>query len=85
MLGLPEHTPWVDIASPFRAEQLKVRLVNDVSTRFHHRRESLLPVTNLMARQYAEKPGNYLCFVSSFEYLQQLIELFQARYPAIPA
>ncbi len=84
LLGLPENTVCVDIASPFRAEQLNVRVVDDVSTRFQHRRESLLPIVELMAQQYAQAPGNYLSFVSSFDYLQQLLELFCARYPEIP-
>lgn len=84
MLGLPDNTAWVDVASPFRAEQLSVQVVDDVSTRFQHRGHSLSPMVDLMARQYAAAPGNYLSFVSSFDYLQQLAELFKARYPAIP-
>ena len=85
LLGLPENTAWIDIASPFRAEQLDVRVVKDISTRFQHRRDSLSPMIDLMARQYAQAPGNYLSFVSSFDYLEQLLALFRARYPAIPA
>ncbi|MDI1274896.1 ATP-dependent DNA helicase, partial [Polaromonas sp.] len=84
MLGLPEDTAWIDVASPFRAEQLSVQVVDDVSTRFQHRGHSLSPMVDLMARQYTAAPGNYLSFVSSFDYLQQLAELFKARYPAIP-
>ncbi|MDP2450281.1 MAG: ATP-dependent DNA helicase [Polaromonas sp.] len=84
MLGLPEDTAWIDVASPFRAEQLSVQVVDDVSTRFQHRGHSLSPMVDLMARQYAAAPGNYLSFVSSFDYLQQLADLFKARYPAIP-
>jgi len=84
LLGLPENSAWIDVASPFRAEQLAVRVVRDVSTRFRHRGHSLAPMTELMARQYAQAPGNYLSFVSSFEYLQQLLALFRARYPSIP-
>ena len=84
LLGLPENTAWIDVASPFRAEQLAVRVVQDVSTRFQDRRDSLAPMIELIAKQYAQVPGNYLSFVSSFEYLQQLLELFCARYPAIP-
>ncbi len=83
LLGLPDGTAWIDVASPFRAEQLSVRVVEDVSTRFHHRGHSLLPMVELMARQYSAAPGNYLSFVSSFDYLEQLLTLFRARYPAI--
>ncbi len=83
-LGLPENTAWVDVASPFKAEQLSVQVVDDVSTRYRHRENSLSPMADLMARQYHAAPGNYLSFVSSFDYLQQLADLFRARYPAIP-
>ena len=84
MLGLPEDTACVDVASPFNAEQLSVQVVSDVSTRYRHRENSLSPLVDLMARQYATLPGNYLSFVSSFDYLQQLADLFKARYPCIP-
>jgi DNA excision repair protein ERCC-2 len=84
LLGLPEDTAWVDVASPFKAAQLAVRVVDDVSTRFRQRGSSLLPMVELMARQYGAAPGNYISFVSSFDYLQQLITLFRARHPAIP-
>lgn len=84
MLGLPDDTAWIDVASPFKAEQLSVRVVDDVSTRFQHRNNSLSPMVDLMARQYAQVPGNYLSFISSFDYLQQLAALFKARYPDIP-
>jgi len=83
MLGLPDDTACIDVVSPFHAGQLSVQVVRDVSTRYRHRENSLLPMVDLMARQYAEAPGNYLSFVSSFDYLQQLVELFKARHPGI--
>ena len=83
MLGLPEDTVSVDVASPFTAAQLSVQVVRDVSTRYHHRADSLSPMVALMAQQYMAAPGNYLSFVSSFDYLEQLAELFKARHPAI--
>ncbi|WP_292931544.1 ATP-dependent DNA helicase [Noviherbaspirillum sp.] len=82
-LGLPENTVCVDVESPFRAEQLSVRVISKVSTRYQHREESLSPIADLMARQYEDKPGNYLAFFSSFDYLQKVLELFKARYPQI--
>ena len=83
-LGLPVNTAWVDVQSPFVADQLSVQVVRDISTRYQHREHSLLPIANLMARQYLEKPGNYLVFLSSYDYLQKLALLFKARYPNIP-
>ena len=82
-LGLPKATPWIDVASPFVAEQLSVQVVGNISTRYQHRDRSLDPIVTLMARQYRERPGNYLAFFSSFDYLQKVLALFQSRHPDI--
>ncbi|MGF6770747.1 DNA excision repair protein ERCC-2 [Paraburkholderia sp. GAS199] len=83
-LGLPEQTHWLDVNGPFRAEQLQVRVAGNVSTRWRDRERSLLPIVDLIARQYAAQPGNYLGFLSSFEYLQQVTALMRERHPALP-
>jgi DNA excision repair protein ERCC-2 len=83
-LGLPENTGWVEVESPFSAEQLSVRVAHRISTRYRHRDDSLSPIVDLMARQYEERPGNYLAFFSSFEYLQKVAGLFVQRYAGIP-
>jgi DNA excision repair protein ERCC-2 len=79
-LGLPEDSPWIDIASPFSCEQLAVHVVDHISTRFAHRARSVAPIAQLMARQYEEKPGNYLAFFSSFDYLEQVAEEFAQHF-----
>lgn len=84
-LGLPAGTVWSDVQSPFLAEQLQVSVVSDVSTRFQDRDDSLSPIVDLMARQYDATPGNYLAFLSSYDYLQKLVKLFRQCYPHIPA
>lgn len=83
-LGLPQDAAWIDVQSPFSAEQLSVRIAGDISTRYHDRDGSLLPIVKLMADQYSERPGNYLAFFSSFEYMQKLADLFAVRLPDIP-
>jgi Rad3-related DNA helicase len=83
LLGLPTDVAWLDVESPFEAEQLRVH-VNTVSTRFAHRGASLAPIVALIARQYAEAPGNYLAFFSSFDYLQQVATLFREGHPDVP-
>nr|WP_299243451.1 helicase C-terminal domain-containing protein [uncultured Halomonas sp.] len=85
LLGLPANTPWIEVESPFSAEQLSVRVVDHVSTRFHHRGASLAPIVQLMADQFAARPGNYLAFFSSFDYLEQVVGLLRRRHPDIPA
>ncbi len=84
MLGLPDKTPFIDVQSPFGAEQLTVKVVDHVSTRFLRRKHSLMPIVQLMARQYRQRPGNYLLFTSSFDYLEQVYALFAERFPDIP-
>jgi len=84
MLGLPDKTPFIDVQSPFSPEQLEVKVVSHISTRFLRRRYSIMPIAQLMAKQYKARPGNYLLFVSSFDYLQQVYALFSERFPDIP-
>lgn len=83
LLGLPDNTPWVDIASPFVAEQLTVHVAAGISTRFQHRAASAVPIATLIARQFQETPGNYLAFFSSFDYLDQVADLFEQLYPEV--
>ncbi|QDZ27753.1 ATP-dependent DNA helicase [Noviherbaspirillum sp. UKPF54] len=84
MLGMPQDTACIDVESPFTAEQLTVRIAGRISTRYRQRAQSLAPIAELMARQYRERPGNYLAFLSSFDYLRDVAELFRARHPDIP-
>lgn len=83
-LGLPGDVTCIDIESPFDASQLKVQIVSDISTRYGRRDQSLAPISELMAREYDRRPGNYLAFFSSFDYLQQVLGRFAAAYPQIP-
>ncbi|WAB95948.1 ATP-dependent DNA helicase [Pseudomonas putida] len=85
LLGMPADTAWLEVAAPFRAEQLEVRIASQVSTRYHERQASLAPIVALIAEQYQRQPGNYLAFFSSFEYLQQVHALLAERHPAISA
>lgn len=83
LLGLSANTAWIDVESPFKAEQLRVRIVDEISTRFVHRDTSLAPIVDLIAHQFAQQPGNYLAFFSSFDYLQQVAQRLAERHPQI--
>lgn len=84
LLGMPADTVWLEVAAPFRAEQLQVRIVSEVSTRYQQRQASLAPIVELIAAQFTRQPGNYLAFFSSFEYLEQVARLLAERYPVLP-
>ncbi|NUT74817.1 ATP-dependent DNA helicase [Pseudomonas sp. C1C7] len=83
LLGTPANTVCIDVESPFHADQLQVHIASQISTRFTHRQASLAPIVELIARQYQTRPGNYLAFFSSFDYLQQVSQLLAERHPQI--
>ena len=82
-LGLPEQTAWIDVPSPYVAEQLSVRVAGSISTRFADRQASATPIARLIAEQFDAAPGNYLAFFSSYDYLELVAAQFEARYPQI--
>ena len=83
-LGLPDDTARLDVAAPFRADQLTVHIARDVSTRYRDRAGSLVPIARRIAAQYTAIPGNYIAFFSSFDYLEQAADEFAARHPQVP-
>ncbi len=84
LLGLPEDAVCVDVASPFSERQLKVQTHRHISSRYADRDASVQPIVELMARQFAQTPGNYLAFFSSFDYLQKVARALQTQHPDIP-
>lgn len=84
LLGLPENTVWREVASPFAARQLEVRIRSDISTRFRDRDASIDPIVAAMAQQYQRRPGHYLAFFSSFAYLEAALTPFRETHPGVP-
>ena len=83
-LGLPDDTASLEVDSPFQAQQLKVQVAMDVSTRWRDRAGSLASLVDIIATQFAERPGNYLAFFSSFDYLELAREALAMRHPTVP-
>lgn len=84
LLGLSENTAVLAVESPFDASQLRVQVAQGVSTRYAHRAHSLPALVDIMAAQFNAQPGNYLGFLSSHAYLQQVAQAFQATHPEVP-
>ncbi|WP_237173812.1 ATP-dependent DNA helicase [Paracandidimonas lactea] len=84
VLGLPDDTAWQDADSPFQPHQLQVRIAHNISTRYNDRARSVAPITRLIAEQFINRPGNYLSYFSSFDYLDQVAAYFARAYPDIP-
>ena len=86
LLGLPENHVWLDVPAPFTPDQLHVQVAQHISTRYAHRAQSVAPIVELITQQYAQRPGNYLAFFSSFDYLSQVAKAFaHAQADALPA
>ena len=84
LLGLPDHSVWQSVASPFHAAQLEVRIQAGISTRLRDRDASLDPIVTELAAQFQRRPGLYLAFFSSFAYLQAVAARFAAQHPELP-
>jgi DNA excision repair protein ERCC-2 len=84
MLGLPDNTVAIEVASPFSADQLEVKVARHISTRFKDRARSREAMTALMAQQFKARPGNYLAFFSSHDYLLDMADHFERHHPDIP-
>lgn len=53
LLGLPAGTPWLEVDSPFSAEQLEVHIQRRVSTRYAQRQASWRPSRRFSASSFA--------------------------------
>ncbi len=85
MLGLPRNAAELEVASPFRATQLEVHVARDISTRYHDRAGSMHRLVDAVAAQYERRPGNYMVFFGSFDFLVKARGLFAQRHPGIAA
>ena len=84
LLGLPDDTAWIDVPAPFPPEHLIVRVADRISTRYEHRQLSLDALVDVLATQFAEAPGNYLAFFSSFDYIDKASARLALRHPQLP-
>ena len=84
LLGMPADSRFRSLPGPFRPEQLQVHFTPGISTRKPDRPRSLEPIADLIADQYRTRPGHYLAFFSSFDYLQQVSDTLGQRHPDIP-
>lgn len=84
LLGLPDDSHFTSLPSPFHAGQLQVHFTPHISTRKPDRERSLATIAELIAQQFRERPGHYLAFFSSFQYLQQVAEVMANNAADIP-
>ena len=72
----------VALQSPFAAQKMALYTA-PVSTRYTDRKASLAPIADWLAALCSGRTGNYMAFFPSYAYLQQVHEVFRARYPQL--
>ena len=73
----------VALGSPFPPENLGLYCLSAVSTRYRDREASYEAVADALAAMANAKPGNYLAFFPSYQYLQKVHERFAQKYPEL--
>ncbi len=84
LLGVPDTAQWIDVQSPFSAAQLSVNICKNISTRYQDRLASVNTIVDLIIEQYKTKPGNYLAFFSSYQYLTLVQQALIKKASDIP-
>lgn len=67
--------------SPFSQKKLGLFITANVQTTYHKRTQSLQDVLASIYTMISAKTGNYLIFMPSYSYLEQIVEGFNKAYP----
>lgn len=73
MLGGGPENYVAFITSPFSKEQTEL-FIQPLSTRFHDRAKSIQPIVHSLKQKVESKPGNYLIFFPSYQYLNSVLD-----------
>ncbi len=71
LLGLPQDTVHIKVPSPFRSEQLDIKIATGLSTRYRDRATAIPPICKIIKQQLLATPGNAIVFFSSYDFLQK--------------
>lgn len=81
LLGLPDTTVLRQLPYPFPSEHLLVLRCDYLDTRWQAREQSLETLAELLATVIAAKPGKYLVFFPSYDYLTTGHQAFSTAFP----
>jgi DNA excision repair protein ERCC-2 len=81
-LGGDPGDAFLDIPSPFPAENLLVMIDAGVSTRLLHRASTIGRVVEDL-EAFTSQPGNYMAFFPSYAYMAEALVRFQVRAPGV--
>ncbi|MDN3016291.1 ATP-dependent DNA helicase [Paenibacillus sp. BSR1-1] len=80
ILGGQEEDYFLSIPTPFKKEQVDI-LIKPVSTRYRDRERTKEPLVRMLQSFIKNKPGNYLIFFPSHQYLRSVFEGFKLADP----
>lgn len=83
MLGGQVDDYTLSIPSPFKEEQTDI-FIKPLSTRYRDRARTKEPIASMIHALVQNRPGNYLVFFPSYQYLLAVYEQFITEYPGIP-
>jgi len=83
LLGGTPEDPVLQLPSPFPTENLAVFIQDRIQTHFKGRAESLGDVVEAIGTLVQGRRGNYLIYFPSYQYLNAVLQEFQARYPSV--
>ena len=69
---LTNRTDFLSLDSPFPPENRKILILPDLSTRFRQRGQLYPQYANIIKEIIKIRPGNYLCFFPSYEFMQNI-------------
>jgi DNA excision repair protein ERCC-2 len=72
----------LSIPSPFKEEQTDI-FIKPLSTRYRDRERTKEPITTMIHSLVQNRPGNYLIFFPSYQYLLAVYEKFITEFPGI--
>ncbi|MEH7012862.1 ATP-dependent DNA helicase [Neobacillus niacini] len=80
ILGGKEEDYVLSIPSPFKEEQTDI-FIKPLSTRYRDRERTKGPIASMIYSLVQNRPGNYLVFFPSYQYLLAIYEQFITEFP----
>lgn len=69
------------LPSPFQPENFCLMISGEISTRYRDRENSYEGIARYIEAAVSLKPGNYMVYFPSFEYLNNVLEVYKANRP----
>lgn len=85
ILGGSQEDYNIKLASPFENSNLSLTIAQNVSTKYTNREKSLCSIADYIKTVAAGRKGNYMVFFPSYKYMNEVYELFSAKYPHFEA